>query len=347
MFWLVTIGGALLICGLASYTLARNRGRWSILDQVNPRSLHVVPVPRTGGVALLLGILFAAALVVWGENSALPMLSLLLIIFAFAIVGGISLLDDIRSLGVVSRLAGQLVAALLLMAAGLYVNDFAFGNWSFQPGTVTGVVVGILFTVWLINLYNFMDGMDGLAAGMGVFGFGTFALLGVSAGHIGFAQFNGGIAAACFGFLLLNFPPARIFMGDLGSTSLGFLAALMSLWANREGVFPLWVGLVVFSPFVVDATWTLARRLLHCNRPWQAHRDHFYQRLVLGGWSQRKVLGGEYGLMAICALFALALECSDAVAVKCALLGGLAVIYLGLIVLVNLQEAGCNGRPAA
>jgi UDP-N-acetylmuramyl pentapeptide phosphotransferase/UDP-N-acetylglucosamine-1-phosphate transferase len=141
----------------------------------------------------------------------------------------------------------------------------------------------LIFTVWFINLYNFMDGMDGFAGGMGTLGFGFLAYLGWLAGQDFFALSGLLIAGANLGFLLCNFPPARIFMGDAGSTTMGFLAAGMSLWGVRDGLFPMWIPILIFSPFIVDATVTLIRRLVHGDKVWQAHRSHYYQRLVLLG----------------------------------------------------------------
>ena len=109
------------------------------------------------------------------------------------------------------------------------------------------------------------------------------------------------LAAASAGFLTCNFPPARIFLGDTGSTALGFLAAACGLWGSRTGLFPFWVALLVFSPFIVDATVTLLRRLLRGEKVWEAHRSHYYQRLVLLGWGHRRTVLVEYALMLVCA----------------------------------------------
>lgn len=342
VIWLTAVGGALIVSAAASYALSRYCGRRAVLDPVNGRSLHSVPVPRVGGIGILLGIVLAAALVwVRGTGDA-PVVSLVLIVIGFFVIVAVSLLDDIRGLGAGVRLAGHIVAAVLVAAAGLVLNRVSMGHGSVFLGAVAGGVVAVLLTVWLTNLYNFMDGMDGLAAGMGVFGFGAFAGLGALSGHAGFAMLNAGVAAACCGFLLFNFPPAKIFMGDVGSASLGFLAAVMTLWANHQGLFPVWIGIVVFSPFVVDATWTLVRRILGGRKPWEAHREHFYQRLVLKGWSHRRTLAWEYSMMALCVLLAFLLKGSANLAIICTLVGALTLLYLGLIVAVNLLEAGRN-----
>jgi UDP-N-acetylmuramyl pentapeptide phosphotransferase/UDP-N-acetylglucosamine-1-phosphate transferase len=151
----------------------------------------------------------------------------------------------------------------------------------------------------MINLYNFMDGMDGFAGGMAVIGFSTLAWLGRA--DAGFAAVCLTVAAASAGFLIHNFPPAKIFLGDTGSTTLGFLAAACSLWGSKADLFPFWVALLVFSPFIVDATVTLLRRLLRGEKVWEAHRKHYYQRLVLLGWGHRRTVLVEYALMLACA----------------------------------------------
>ena len=157
----------------------------------------------------------------------------------------------------------------------------------------------------MINLYNFMDGMDGFAGGMAVSGFGAFAILGWMAGHDAFMAINLVISAAAAGFLIFNFPPARIFMGDIGSSVLGLLAASLSLWGARDGVFPFWIAVLVFSPFIVDATVTLIRRLLRREKIWQAHKTHYYQTLVQAGWGHRKTVLLEYAIMLGCGVTAL------------------------------------------
>ncbi|MGF1645106.1 MAG: hypothetical protein ACFCUJ_15825, partial [Thiotrichales bacterium] len=170
--------------------------------------------------------------------------------------------------------------------------------------TVALYAVAALSVVWMINLYNFMDGMDGLAGGMGVIGFTALAVFGWIDGDWAYMAMAGLIASTCLGFLIFNYPPARIFMGDAGSTTLGFLAAALGFLGVRDGLFPFWVPLLVFSPFVFDATWTLARRAAKGEKIWQAHRSHLYQRLVLAGWGRVRTLWLYYALM-----FASALTC--------------------------------------
>ncbi len=146
------------------------------------------------------------------------------------------------------------------------------------------------------------------------------------------------VCAAAVGFLPFNFPPAKLFMGDVGSGSLGLLVAVFLLWADRAGLFRLWLGCVVFSPFILDATWTVIRRTLKGQRPWQAHREHFYQRLVRLGWGHRRTVLWSYALMLKCSLIAVLCFSFTAVYVQGIMLGLLAVAYIALITGINAME---------
>jgi UDP-N-acetylmuramyl pentapeptide phosphotransferase/UDP-N-acetylglucosamine-1-phosphate transferase len=151
-----------------------------------------------------------------------------------------------------------------------------------------------------------MDGMDGFAGGMAVVGFGTFALLGLTADQPLFAALSLVVSGAVGGFLVFNFPPARIFMGDTGSSALGLAAAGFSSWGAQLNVFPFWISILVFSPFIVDASVTLLRRSLRKEKIWQAHRTHYYQRLVQLGCGHRNTVLGEYVVILGCAATAIA-----------------------------------------
>ena len=268
------------------------------LDHPNDRSLHQRPVPRTGGWAVLAGLVTGGAVLAALSPAlrsrltpvALGLLPLVLI----------SALDDRRGVSAHWRLLIHLGAAVSLLLADFGLTPYATLG---LPETLLKTALwgfNGLFILWMINLYNFMDGMDGFAGGMAVIGFTTLAWLGRA--DPGFVAVQLTIAAASAGFLAHNLPPARIFLGDTGSTALGFLAAASSLWGSQVGLFPLWAALAVFSPFIVDATTTLLRRLWHGERIWEAHRSHYYQRLVLLGWGHRRTVLAEYALMLICAV---------------------------------------------
>lgn len=268
-----------------------------VLDHPNERSLHTRPVPRTGGVAIVAGVFAGFLVVAFGGEAAAQLFWFALATFLTAVL---SFVDDRRGLSVRVRLFGHLAAGVLLAVSGLYLSEAALPGIVWRWPAAIGMVLSVLYLVWMVNLYNFMDGMDGFAGGMGVIGFGTLALLGGLAGNFAFLSVNLVIAFSVAGFLIFNFPPARVFMGDTGSAALGLLAGGVSLWGAREGAFPFWIAVLVFSPFIVDATITLLRRLRRGERVWQAHKTHYYQRLVQLGWGHRKTVIAEYGLMLAC-----------------------------------------------
>ncbi len=272
------------------------------LDHPNPRSLHDNPTPRGGGLAIFVAIAIGGtiAMVFDGGRGDVAWLAL-----AAVLVAGISFLDDWFTVALGYRIVTHFAASGLLLWSGFALQELALPGAVWPLSAPLAVGLSLLFVVWMVNLYNFMDGMDGFAGGMAVIGFGVFAFFGWLAGQQLFAALNLIVAAAAGGFLLFNFPPARIFMGDIGSSSLGFLAAAFMLWADRNGIFPLWIGVLVFSPFIVDATVTLIRRILRRDKFWEAHKTHYYQRVVQLGWGHRRTVLWEYAVMLLCALSAL------------------------------------------
>jgi UDP-N-acetylmuramyl pentapeptide phosphotransferase/UDP-N-acetylglucosamine-1-phosphate transferase len=176
-----------------------------------------------------------------------------------------------------------------------------------------------------------MDGADGLAGGMALAGFGAYAIAASQAGLPAIAALSAAVAAASAAFLLFNFAPARIFMGDVGSVPLGFLAGALGILGWRAGGWPLWFPMLVFAPFACDATLTLLKRALRRERLSQAHREHYYQRLVRMGFGHRGTAWIEYAAMAGCAGLALLARVAEpgtqiaAVAAAAAALAGVAV----------------------
>lgn len=283
----------MLSVGVTAYLVTPGaRLRW--LDHPNDRSLHRVAVPRTGGLAILAGI--AGGWMLSGVLMKPPAWWPWLLVAA-GLVLVISLLDDRHSLAIVPRFAAQILAGIVLLSAGLLPDAAHLWGSPVPIPDWIRFLVALLFVVWMVNLYNFMDGMDGFAGGMAVFGFGCIAILGWRAEASLFSAANLSVAFASAGFLVFNFPPARIFMGDAGASLLGFLAAASILWASQQEVFPLWVGILIFSPFIVDATVTLVSRIWAREPFWRPHRQHSYQRLVRSGWSHRRTTVLGYLLM--------------------------------------------------
>jgi UDP-N-acetylmuramyl pentapeptide phosphotransferase/UDP-N-acetylglucosamine-1-phosphate transferase len=300
------LGAAIVAFVVAAFLTRRfcdPGSRLHLLDHPNERSLHTQPTPRTGGVAILVGVVSAAPAWLFATGGASPIIVGLMA--GAGLIAVLSFLDDRRSLSVAVRFLGHILGAgVVVLGAGL-TSPALLPGMSLPWPLWLGLSLSVLFLVWMTNLYNFMDGMDGFAGGMALVGFGTFAVLGQLAGNLSFAALNLTIAAAAGGFLMFNFPPARIFMGDTGSAALGLLAGGLSLWGARDGIFPFWAALLVFSPFIVDASVTLVRRLLRGERVWRAHKSHYYQRLVQSGWGHQRTVLYEYALMLACGFSAL------------------------------------------
>ena len=285
MMAMISIMAAGCAVSVALIAAMLRSGHVGPMDAPNTRSLHGTPIPRSGG----LGVLAALALGIFvSQHFVLGVL--------LASVAMISWMDDHHNLP-----AGLRFAVHFLMAAMLAWWNM-LPNWGL-PLTVL-MIVGV---VWLTNLFNFMDGANGLAGGMALIGFSTLGLAAWSGGAPGMAQLALSAAGGALGFLFFNFHPARIFMGDVGSISLGFLSGAAGLYGVRAGLWPICFVLLVFSPFVVDATVTLLRRLLRGERIWEAHREHYYQRLIQSGWTHRRTAIAYYTFMLAAALSALLL----------------------------------------
>jgi len=284
---LALLGLAFVAAAGTLHLLRRYRTR---LPQATPseRSLHRGNVPRAGGLSILAGLLvvaLAAPPEVPGSAS--------IWLVAVAGIAAISLIDDIRGVPPVVRLMVQAPAAL---AVALQVYG--------QPGEVVATVATAVAIDWGANLFNFMDGSDGLAAAMAIVGFTAFAIAAAHAGAPWLAYAS--IAVSALPFFLANRPPASMFMGDIGAVPLGFLAAALAVAGTAGGAWPGWFPLLVFLPFLADATLTLLLRAWRRERVWEAHRSHFYQRLHTLGAGHRGTLAIYLATMLACAGLALA-----------------------------------------
>ena len=251
---------------------------YSVKDIPNERSLHVKPVLRVGGLAIMLGVVLGCAMqerhVIW------------LVLPPTLLLCAVSFIDDWRGLSAACRLLTHLVAACM----------FVFFSGFLAQGFLLGVLL-ILAIIWMTNVFNFMDGADGLAGGMALIGFSTYGVVGLIHDDIPLALLNFTVAGASFAFLFYNFSPARVFMGDAGSIPLGFLAGVIGAIGWSRGHWPFWLPILVFSPFIVDASATLLNRVIRGDKITQAHKEHYYQRLIRMGWGHRKTAIVEYVFM--------------------------------------------------
>jgi Fuc2NAc and GlcNAc transferase len=276
---------ALPVCAALTHAARKMALERKLLDIPNERSSHKEPTPRGGGIAIVVTASVAFAFLAAAHVIDGHLFAALCGGLAVAVVG---YADDRRPLGAGIRLAVHAAAALWALAwlGGLPAVHIGTAVW---PSPVIGYGIGVLAIVWIINLYNFMDGIDGIAATEAVFVVWAGALLGVLSGAsnavVAVAAVFGG---SCAGFLVWNWPPARIFMGDVGSGYLGYIIGIVALQAGRESPSALITWLILGGAFFVDATVTLARRTLRGERVYEAHRSHAYQYLARRWNSHRR-----------------------------------------------------------
>ena len=258
------------ISALLAHRMIGYAHRHNILDHPGQRRSHRTPTPRGGGIGIVVGCALTMPIPLAALNwGALPTVAATLL-FSLLLIAGIGWLDDRHSLSVCVRLLVQALAVGLFTVAMIYSEQI---HWFW--------LLPLLFTgLWSTNLHNFMDGIDGLLAQQAIFVATGIGLLAMSAGQLALAASALCMAAATLGFWLFNRHPARIFMGDVGSGSLGFLIyALIALPWTRDTEL-LWPALTLCSAFVTDSTLTLLLRISHGKRWYAAHREHLYQWLA-------------------------------------------------------------------
>ncbi|MEP7061774.1 MAG: glycosyltransferase family 4 protein [Betaproteobacteria bacterium] len=269
---------ATFVAATAAVVILLRGVTWLPLAQPSARSLHVTPVTRVGGVSIGAGVL--VGMPAWPPLPGIPAASAWVVGAAVCLVAAVSMVDDWRGTKATTRLAVQLAAALGVA-------------WALPVGALAAAGI-VVVTMWMANLFNFMDGSDGLAAGAAICGFATYAAAAYVSGNaaLPFAC----IALACIPFLAVNLPPARMFMGDVGSVTLGFAAAVLGIAGVIDGAWPAWLPLLAFITPILDATLTLAARASRRERLWQAHKSHYYQRFHQLGAGHRGTFGLYTGL---------------------------------------------------
>ncbi|MHC8349687.1 MraY family glycosyltransferase [Pseudomonas sp. RT4P38] len=273
---------------LRRYALAK-----SLMDVPNERSSHSIPTPRGGGVAIVVAFILALPIlsilgavswpVIWGLIGS----GLLVAVIGFA--------DDHGHIAARWRLLGHFAAAAwaLFWLNGLPPIDL-FGS-TVDLG-VLGNLLAVIYLVWTLNLYNFMDGIDGLASTQAIFVCAGAGVISWISGHDSVIWAPLLLTAAVAGFLVWNYPPARIFMGDAGSGFLGLVIGILTIQAAWEGSELMWSWLILLGVFTVDATITLLRRLIRKEKIYQAHRSHAYQQAARHYSSHKTVTLGVVGV---------------------------------------------------
>jgi Fuc2NAc and GlcNAc transferase len=321
--WITLVVLPVLVYWFASFVTGHIRAyaiAEGVLDIPNARSSHVTPTPRGGGIALLLALAPAIGAAMVLRILASPVAVALL--FGGGVVALLGWLDDHGSLSARRRLLWQAVAAsaAVFLIGGL--PEVRIGAWTLHLG-IWGTPLAVIGVVWATNLYNFIDGIDGLAGSQGV-------LIGIAGGIALLATNSTGLAlvAICvafgsLGFLRWNWPPAQIFMGDVGSGTLGFLFGVLAIASEHEGEVGVFAWSLFAGSLILDATATLLRRWIKGERVLEAHRKHAFVRLVIAGWSHRQVTLAYLIFSLPCALLGILMSLSWEIAPICWVAGAL------------------------
>ncbi|MBN1902196.1 undecaprenyl/decaprenyl-phosphate alpha-N-acetylglucosaminyl 1-phosphate transferase [Candidatus Sumerlaeota bacterium] len=320
--------------------------RYRIEDVPEGRSSHNIATPRLGGVGVAASFFLFCVLYLFPvsriegfpEPGIIPPL----------LLGGtgcflMGLWDDLRRLKAPFKLILQTLCALVPIIFGLRIHSLAlFAGLAFPPSV--GYAAALCWILFMINAFNFMDGMNGLA---GTFATVAFIFLSALTGMQGksFALLFMFLAASCIGFLVYNLTPAMTFMGDSGSQFLGYVLAVIPLYLhhdNRE-LFPFGTFVILFFPFIYDVLFTLGRRVLRNENLFEAHRTHLYQRLMIAGWSHPGVLRILFILFLICGFSSLGFARTKSTILR-ALLAFIALLAMSLYALFVLRREEIKNR---
>lgn len=255
---------------MRAYALKKN-----IIDNPNERSSHSIPTPRGGGVAVVCSYLLALAVLIYSQQLVLHTgFTLIAAGFVIALLG---FLDDHGHINSMLRLAIHFLVAIgVVLSLGGFAEVTAFNG--VQLGFIANIIA-VLFLVWLLNLYNFMDGINGIASVEAITTTVSMAILYLLLNTSLNSEILWLLAACVFGFLLWNFPKAKIFMGDACSGFLGLTLGILALIALKENLALFCAWIICLGVFVVDATCTLIKRVLNGHKMYDAHRSHSYQIL--------------------------------------------------------------------
>lgn len=325
---------SLLTSALLTALVRRLAEAHGILDIPNERSSHSSATPRGGGIAIV--VTASAAVLLLAGHGSIPRDLCMALVGGGIAVAVVGLMDDRFAVPAGVRLGVHLLAAAWAVYWLGGLTTVRVGDHIATLGWVGGVLA-VLGITWVLNLFNFMDGIDGIAASEAVFVACVGALL--SAAGNGLADATAAFAGACAGFLLWNWSPAKVFLGDVGSGYLGYVVAVLALAAARNSSVALWVWLILGGVFFVDATLTLARRVWRGERAHEAHRTHAYQWLARRWRSHAKVTMAVIGVNLVwllpCAVLAERHPSSAAM-----------TVIVALVPLVVLAVAFGSGRPA-
>lgn len=278
-----------------TFLLMRVGRRKGVLDIPNERSSHSSPMPRGGGVAVVLTFLIFLHVYRRGVVGPIDDSVLMSLILGGAIVASVGFIDDLKHIPARWRFLTHLIAAFLSLSLLPYLPDITIFGFSLDLGKF-GYIFLAISLVWFVNLFNFMDGIDGIAGIEAITVSGSAAVILFVQDYVTWLTLLNFLSVCVAGFLVWNWPPAKVFMGDACSGFLGFTLGLLAIITSMEGAINLWAWAILCGVFVVDATTTLISRMIRGEKWYEAHRSHAYQILSRRFGSHQKV---SVGVMAI------------------------------------------------
>lgn len=329
-----------LVCWLATAKLVEFLKRNNIVDTPNERTLHQGSVPRGGGLVIVAALVIYLTINIFTHQYNQQTIGLLLTVFAWAALGWY---DDRVDAHAGIRLVCQLLLAVLAVLVFGYIDTVQWSNKIIIPLSGFGFILTILWIVWLANLYNFMDGMDGLAGSQTIVAALTLAFWFYQQGDITISISCLVLASASYAFLLWNWSPAKIFMGDVGSVAIGAFFAVLTVIGAHKYDIPIVSFMILLGVFIFDATVTLVMRLLKGEKVWQAHHQHYYQRLSHQGVAHNKIVVGLIVLMILCSLIA-TLTIRDHDIVWSGALGAILTLWFASRFVTRLEKKQARAR---
>jgi UDP-GlcNAc:undecaprenyl-phosphate/decaprenyl-phosphate GlcNAc-1-phosphate transferase len=288
MILIASFATAFIICLLTIILVKSTRFIDGMMDLPNHRSLHTQSVPRIGGIGITVGVLIATlanVFLIGGSNYELWSF-----IGAFCALSLISLVDDSHPLPVQIRLPAHVIIIFFWALVNILEPLSSMLVSVPVAARIGSILLLILGVTWATNLYNFMDGSDGLAGGMSLVAFSAYLIAAIHAKDENIALLCATVCGAAAAFLRFNWPPAKVFLGDCGSIPLGFLAAAIGTIGVAKGHWNATFPLILFAMFWVDATYTLVKRAINGKTIWLSHREHWYQKAIQAGNTHKKVM---------------------------------------------------------
>ena len=295
------------------------------------RKRQAAPIPRIGGIPLMFSLVLSVIVILWMQPPR--SFEWFPILIGTSLMFGLGLWDDIKPLGAKKKLLGQVAIASLITSLGLSIEKFSLSSYEI-PLYGWSAPVTILWLIAIPNIVNLIDGFDGLAGGLGLFMSLTLGLVGFYSEHLGLAWFAFALAGALMGFLVFNFPPARIYLGDGGAYLIGFTIAVLSLSSSHKGsvAAALLVTVVGLGLPILDTSFALVRRALRGFPLFHADDEHLHHRLEKMGISKRRILFGLYGICVILSLIGLTIFWNQGGTLPIAIgLGAFFLMVLGIV----------------